>query len=281
MLKTKCLLAGPLFVAGVALFAVTEVKAQIATPPFVPPPPLCTITGIGAGKSVMFEAGPNGTTFPEPTTCPEGVSGSCLKWPYRVTYTGLNPTSPAQSELFISFDSDTTVWTGMPPPVASNILVGVDDIIEGGAAERLLQFNAKTAGICTGGVCAVSFVTGNAGIGTLTAGFRHGNLKRTCAIAGADDPFGDPGLSQPAALETTALGCTVIWTQTPDGCVSGAEIASGSPAGCTIETNQQTNPVTNTATCTTEVNFPGSCKICKWNSSLKVYTCVTRTNINC
>lgn len=294
MLRATWLLAGALLVASLTLVAVAEATDTFsplpAFPPFEPPPASCTITGIGTGKSVMIQAGPDSPAFPEAAPCPEGVKGTCLRWPYRFTYTGLNPTQPSTSHLFVSFDTDTTVWTGTPAPLVSSILTGVDDIVEGGAAERLLRFNAKDPGVCqpavsiaTGGgggqfVCDVSFVTSSALVGTMTGAFRHGTTKKTCAIAGAGDPFTVPGLSEPKKVVTTTLDCSIEWTQSADGCFLAATVLDGT---CVIEGGFQTTPVTNAATCTTELNLPGSCKTCKFNSFLKNYTCVTRTDINC
>jgi hypothetical protein len=297
MLKTTWMLAGTLlFVAGLALVPVAEATGEPplsplpAFPPFNPPPSSCTITGIGTGKSVRFDTDPSAAAFPEPTACPEGVQGACLTWRYLATYTGLNPTQPSQSQIFVSFDTDSTVWTGTPAPLVSNAGTGIDDVVEGGFAERVLRFNAKGPGVCepavsvaTGGgggtfVCRVSFVTGNAVVGTMTAGFRHGTTKRTCAIAGVGDPTLVAGLSEPKKVVTTTLDCSVEWTQSADGCFLAATVLSGD---CTIQAGFQTAPVTNAATCTTELNVPGSCKTCKWNSFLRNYTCVTRTDLNC
>jgi hypothetical protein len=300
MLRGRHVVAGALLVAGLALGAAAEagdppLSSLPAFPPFNPPPSSCTIMGLGSGKSVKFETDQSTAPFPEPTACPEGVQGACLTWRYLATYTGLDPRQPSSSDIFLSFDTDATVWAGTPAPLVGNPGQEVGNIMEGAFAERLLRFNTKQSGVCQPGagggdlrkgggggsfVCRVSFVTSNALVATMSAGFRQGTTNRTCAIAGAGDPVLVAGLSEPKRVVTTTLDCTVEWTQSADGCFLSATVLSGS-SDCAIETGFQTAPVTNAATCATELNVPGSCKTCKWNSVLRSYTCVTRTNLDC
>jgi hypothetical protein len=287
MLKTTYVLASTLLIVGLALAPGAEATGP--PPPIFlpvssePPPRSCTMTGFGPGKSVVITAGPNmAEPFPNPVACPAGVPGQCLEWEYKFTYTNLDPTPSGltQSFLYVSFDTDTAVYSGTANPQVSNILEGVDDIVEGGAAERLLIFNAKTGGFCTDPVCTVSFVTGPAGIGTLTGGFRQGLIKKTCAIAGAGDPTdptGVAGLSEPKTFQTTTLGCTIKWTQSADGCVTEASVVAGA---CTVNNDNPdlTGDATFAASCTTEINTQAGsapCSVSRWNSTLGTWTTVT------
>ncbi len=277
-MNARCLLAATLMIAGVALSASgawAQASGFPATPPQTPPPRECTLVA-GRG-SVTIQAGPAtgpglSPIFPITEPCPQGFSGMCRRWEYRWIYTGINP-----SHAFVSFDTDVTVFAAEPAASVSEVLEGDSQSKVGQdiAGERILRYNANAT------TCRAAFWTPDAVTpGTMTAGFQSGGSRGFCAIAGADNPFGDPALSTPVAIETNVLGCRVLWQQSPDGCVLGAQILEGSPEGCTIETDQNLAN-TNTASCSTEINVPGSCKTCRWSSTTRTYTCTTRTDIDC
>ena len=272
MLKTKSLLADALFISGIALVA-CEAAAQIATPPanVSPPPRTCTLPA-GPGSSVVIEAGPDTSAgsglaaiFPITEACPAPFLGMCRKWQYRWRYTGVNP-----SHSFVSFDTRATVFAAAPTAAVSAFLAG-DSQSKAGlhtAGERFLRFNANNT------TFLASFWTPDSVPPDLvTAGFQSGSRIGFCAILGAGSPVGDPGLSTALQLKTSTLGCTVEWTLTTDGCVLSAEVTQGA---CQIELTNIGDTIT--AKCGTEINVPGSCRVCQWSSTLKQYTCVTQTN---
>jgi hypothetical protein len=276
MLNIKGLLSTTLFAASVVLLIITEARAQTlpASPPFVSPPRTCTLPA-GPGKSVVIQAGPAATVsdlnpvFPITVSCQFTSSGLCNKWEYRWIYTGVNPSHSA-----VSFDSNITVFAAVPtaavnaPGSGDASLGGVGQSVFG---ERFLRFNANATNFLA------SFLTPtNVVPNTLTAGFRSGSQSGFCAIAGAGDPTTTvEGLSLPLVVRTETLGCTIEWTQSADGCVTGATVVAGD---CTISNETLTTDATFAASCTSEINTQeGSapCTVSKWNSTLRTWTTVT------
>jgi hypothetical protein len=281
-------------VAGLSLSAATETGAE--------PPRACTLSG---GVNIRVQAGPVGGPFPEIVECPiaSGLSGQCLRWRWTFTQTAgsnisltaltfdtdlipplpgnpfPNPNSgadivmataspPASCDTGPTPDSECTVsgFTAYPPGQGPSEVGGLGANVFDVRVFKFAPASPPSVGYAT------VFTTPGVGTGTVTAAGKVGSKVGYCAIAGPDNPStADPKLSQPDMLVTNTLGCSIVWTQSPDGCVVAAEVVAGS---CQI-VNQQTNPTTTTATCNTEISTPGSCKVCKWNSSLRTYTCVT------
>jgi hypothetical protein len=272
MLKDKLPALLPILaLAGLVALSLPEALAQVPlyTPAWQSPPRDCTI-GAGTTASVRIVAGPDSSqpsglaaAFPVTEPCPAPFSGTCRRWDYKWTFTGVNP-----SHSIVSVDTDVQVLAAAPTAVPSFPIVGDSPTGFGVniAGEVGLRFNANADTLF-----ASIWTPQGVGVGTVTAGFQSGKARGFCAIAGADNPVGDPGLSLNTRVETSTLGCTVVWTLSPDGCPVSAEVTSGS---CEIK-NTDLGLGTNTASCATELNVPGSTQVCRWNSLLRSYTCVT------
>jgi len=243
-------------------------------------PMSCTIPA-GNGNVKIF-AGPSGGPFPVPAPCPS-VGGNCLRWDYQWSY--INAGNP--SLALVSTASNVTVLAapgGTPiPPVSPLSPTTFDSSINWGnvASELGIKFTPNGATYN-----ASVFTDTAATVGTVTAGFKSGNRTGFCAIAGATKPSigGNPELSGPIAVVTNTGACKVAWTQSADGCVTGVEILPGSGPTCAAIPNANGSGKTNlqklydastTASCATEINAPGSTNVCRYNSLLRTYTCVT------
>ena len=262
-------IAPSLFTSILLLLPLGEAAAQTAlwTPP-ADVPRECTISA-GTG-SVRILAGPDASQasglaaiFPVPEPCPAPHTGMCQRWDYEWIYSGLNP-----SHSVLSVDTDIMVVSAAPTAVPSAPPGG--DSSTGGCqnagGEVCLRFNANSETFF-----ATYWTPLNVVSGSRTAGFQSGNRKGFCSLAGADGTIGDPQLSTTNQITTTTLGCTVVWTLSADGCPVAAETFT---PGCTIK-HTDLGLATNTASCATELNVPGSEQVCRWNSLLRTYTCVT------
>ena len=232
-----------------------------------PPPRECTLPA-GTG-SVRIIAGPDSNSpsglaaaFPSTEPCPTGFGGMCRKWEYAWVYKGVNP-----SHSLVSADADIQVLLAEPTAVTIPPIVG-DTTMSFGvnvAGEVGFRFNANQETYL-----ARIWTPVTASVGTVTAGFQSGNRRGFCPIAGAGSLSGDAQLSLATRTETSTLGCTVVWTLSPDGCPVSAEVTGGP---CTIR-NSDLGLNTNAASCGTELNVPGSTQVCRYNSILRTYTCV-------
>lgn len=281
-----------LVVVAVALLPLHEAAATgggvvLPTGVGAPPERSCSIpAGPGAYPpvvQVIAGPGPAGTPFPltvtnsAPGTVTDGncpaTPGTCLRWDYQWVYpAGVNP-----AHAYVTLDSDLNLLAavgGYPPRVVNAPSILGDLFLLGvgaGVTEaRVVRFNANAATFN-----ASIYTATNAQVGKVTAGFLSPLLKRGfCAIQGAEKPPVDALLSKPQTITTTVGICTVNWTQSADGCVTGATTTT---PGCTIVDRDLVvnGQVATTATCGTEVAGPfGSTEVCKWNSLLRKTTCV-------
>jgi hypothetical protein len=267
-----------LAVAALALLPITEAAAQQAfwTPP-TGTPRVCDIPVQGGSVRIVAGPGPAGTAFPVTTSCPVG-GGTCLEWQYQWQYSGVNP-----SLSIVSVDSNVKVVAapnGTPiVPVSAAMPISFDSSLNFGnvGSELGIRYTANSS------TYSASFFTDtSAAVGTVTAGFKSGNRNGFCAIAGANKAGGNPDLSSPKALVTTTLGCEATWTQSADGCVTDVSVPLNSACGVirNASTSGKSNLVnlhnaSTTASCGTEINAPGSTNVCRYNSLLRTYTCVT------
>lgn len=269
--------------ATVALVPLAETAAQPFWDPATRNPTLTSrVCDIPVGNTgiVRIIAGP--LPGPFPATVQPGDDGNCpgpdacLRWDYRWIYPGFNPSlglvSVASTVKVKSAPGASPIY----PPTSSIPPVGpltFDTSLEYGnvGGELGLRYtqNAQTYN--------VSFYTDtNAGVGAVTAGFKSGNRRGFCAIAGATSAqTGDQLLSSPSTLITTTLGCTVSWQQSPDGCVTNATTTTPN-CGIVVRPLVVNNRVATTASCGTEVAGPfGSTETCRWSSILRQTICVT------
>jgi hypothetical protein len=242
-------------------------QAPLWNPPQEPPRE-CTIP-VGSTASVRIIAGPDtsapngvGPVFPIMEPCPAPFTGICRKWEYEWIYKGLNP-----SHAVVAFDADVKVLAAVPtatviPQISGDSSTGYGANVAGEVGLRF-NSNAET-------YFARFWTPVGVGLGTVTAGFQAGKNRGYCAIAGADNLFGDPALSLTSRIETSTLGCTVVWTLSPDGCPLTAEVTEGA---CTVKhTDLGLNEIA--VACSTEVKVPGSEQVCRYNSLLRTWTCV-------
>lgn len=261
-------LRSSLAVAAVALLPLTEAAAQALYTPSSPPRD-CMLSP-GAGMTVRIVAGQGGTTtgaFPVMVACPSPHTGTCLEWEYNFFNAGFNI-----SNTVVAVDADTKVVAANP--TNANIIPRI-------TGDSSIQFGFNNAGevgfkfTANNNFTAKLYTPVGVTVGTVSAGFQGGNRRGYCAIAGVGSQTGDPLLTLPLSLTTTVGPCTITWTQSPDGCVSGA---TASPSTCTV-TNRDLvvgGQVATTATCATEIAGPfGSTEVCRWNSILRKTTCVT------
>lgn len=280
MLKhTSPALRSGLVVAAVALLPLTEAVATegggvtVPTGVGAPPQRSCSIPAGTGSVQIIAGPGPAGTPFPLTVTsladgfCPASP-GTCLRWDYQWIYpAGVNP-----SLTFLTLDSDLNLINaaGNSTRVNPPIIGDPSDVGFGVAEVRVVRFTANAATFN-----ASIYTATNAQVGKVTAGFKSGNKQGFCGIQGAEKPPVDGLLSQPQTITTTVGACTVNWTLSADGCVTGA---TATPLTCTV---QERDLIVNgqkatTATCGTEVGGPfGSTEVCRWNSILRKTTCVT------
>jgi hypothetical protein len=205
--------------------------------------------------------------------CPSTL-GTCLRWDYKWDYTtaGFTPSASYPVPSFVSLDIDLNLGATLPTARVNG--PGGDDPIDVGeriAEVRVVRFSANTA-IFTGSL----YTATNAQVGKVTAGYKGGDSRRGyCAIQGAQKPFNDPLLTKPQTITSTVGSCTITWSLSPDGCVTGA---ATSPSTCLV-TNRDlvvNGQTATTASCGTEVAGPfGSTESCKWSSVLRQTICVT------
>jgi hypothetical protein len=213
------------------------------------------------------------TNFPDyvvdSTYCAFAPGHACLKWEYKWIYPAAGSSYP-----FVTLDSDLVLHNAVGGSSTPRVNApGGDDGLDIGervAEVRVVRFasNAQT-------VNASLYTATNASVGKVTAGFQSGNKKGYCGIQGAENQFGDPLLSQPQSITSTLGPCTIIWSLSPDGCVTAA---ATTPSTCTV-TNRDlvvNGQTATTASCGTEVAGPfGSTESCKWSSILRRTICVT------
>ena len=275
MKRFSSMLRSGLAVAALVVLPMTTVVAQaVFWEPPTSTPRVCDIPFTGGNVRVIAGPGPVGTPFPITTSCPVG-GGTCLEWRYQWQYTGVNP-----SQSMVGVDSNVRVLAapgGVPiAPTTFNTSINYGNV--GSELGILYTSNASTFN-------ASFFTDTSAVIGTVTSGFKSGNRNGFCAIAGANkSSSGNPDLSAPIAVVTTTGTCKVEWAQSKDGCVTGVTVLPGSGPSCLAIPSangsgkvnlQNLHNASTTASCSTEINAPGSTNVCRYNSLLRTYTCVT------